>query len=305
MATKELGLNSSHTDTVGPWAKQKLDAHESYLKAYHRVMQNQPFKLIYIDAFAGAGLSRVRKDGADESYLGSFFDDDQVDAENEFIAGSPVRALRAGKGFDQHYFFDTDPRRAHHLQQLKRDYPDKTIEITVGDANPGIQKLARRFNKSPYARGVAFLDPYGPNLHWRTVEALAETRKVDVIINFPLAMAINRLIMRNAEIPENWVTMLDNCFGTHEWYDLAYDEVDDLFGVGEIQKHPETAERLLALYHRRLKNAFGHVVRPSLVKNTKGMPLYYLMWASSNPRGVAIAEHIMSLGERIRPPGQG
>ena len=81
---------------------------------------------------------------------------EQVDAENEFIAGSPVRALRAGKGFDQHYFFDTDPRRAHRLQQLKRDYPDKTIEITVGDANAGVQKLARRFHKSPYARGVAF-----------------------------------------------------------------------------------------------------------------------------------------------------
>ena len=76
MARQELGLNTSHTDTVGPWAKQKLDALESYLKAYHRVMQNQSFKLIYIDAFAGAGLSRVRKDGVAESQVSApFFDE--------------------------------------------------------------------------------------------------------------------------------------------------------------------------------------------------------------------------------------
>ena len=57
--------------------------------------------------------------------------------------------------------------------------------------------------------------------------------------------------------------------------------------LGRSRSTKKLAERLLALYHRRLKNAFGHVVRPSLVKNTKGMPLYYLMWASSNRRGVA------------------
>ena len=137
------------------------------------------------------------------------------------------------------------------------------------------------------------------------MQALADTRKVDVIINFPLAMAINRLITKTAaDIPDNWRTLLDDCFGTHEWYDLAYKKVDDLFGLEEVHKHQQTAERLLALYRGRLKDAFGYTVHPSLVKNTKGMPLYYLLWASSNPRGAPIAEHIMKLGSRIRPPNR-
>ena len=296
-------MKKSHSEnTVGPWAKQKLDALESYLAAYHLVMRNQTFKLIYIDAFAGAGWSRVRNGNQGDVGLDLPFDDDWVAAEEEFIAGSPVRALSTGSGFDQHYFFDADPRRAQLLDELKREHPGKIIHVEVGDANAGVQRLARRFNVSPDARGVAFLDPYGPNLHWETIQALADTGKVDVIINFPLAMAINRLITKNAEIPENWIRLLDDCFGTHEWYDLAYEETTDLFGGEEIRKSEATAERLLALYHGRLKDAFGNVVSPSLVTNTKGTPLYYLMWAASNPRGAPIADHIMKLGKRVKPP---
>jgi three-Cys-motif partner protein len=296
-------LKKSHTEnTVGRWAKQKLDALESYLAAYHRVMQNQKFKLIYIDAFAGAGWSRVRSGNQDDAGLDLPFDDEQAAAEEEFIAGSPVRALTTGRGFDQHYFFDADPSRAELLHELTSKFPNKEIHVEVGDANDGVQKLARRFQVSPNARGVAFLDPYGPNLHWETVRALADTGKVDVIINFPLAMAINRLITKNAEISEKCVRLLDECFGTHEWYDLAYEEPNDLFGAAPIRKSEATAERLLALYHDRLKDAFGHVVSPSLVKNTRGAPLYYLMWAASHSRGAPIAEHIMRLGSRIKPP---
>lgn len=288
---------------MGPWAKQKLDALESYLAAYHLVMQKQRFKLIYIDAFAGAGWSKVRGIAAGEDVSGLLVDEEQAAAEEEFIAGSPVRALATGQGFDQYYFFDMDPRRAQLLADLKHQYPGKTINVEIGDANEGVQKLARRFRASPRARGVAFLDPYGPNLHWKTVQALAETGQVDVILNFPLAMAINRLIKRDRNIPENWVRLLDECFGTHEWFDLAYDEgPPDLFGASSFRKSEATAERLLSLYHGRLTEAFGYAATPSLVSNTKGAPLYYLMWAASHPRGLPIAEHILKLGARIKPP---
>ena len=296
-------MKKSHAENVvGPWAKQKLDALEGYLAAYHEVMKNQPFKLIYIDAFAGAGLSKVRASEQDEAGLGLFLDSEQEAAQEEFIEGSPRRALRTGPGFDQYYFFDADERRAKMLQRLKEEHPNKEIHIEVEDANLGVQRLARRFLKSPYARGVAFLDPYGPHLHWTTVKALANTRKVDVIINFPLGMAINRLVTKDPNIPKSWADLLDKHFGTQEWYDLAYEHHDALFGDSLVQKSKDTAERFLSLYHRRLKEAFGHTVSPSLVRNTKGAPLYYLMWASSHGRGVRIADHIMKLGDRIKPP---
>ncbi len=293
-------MKKSHAENVvGPWARQKLDALESYLAAYHKVMKNQKFKLIYIDAFAGAGWSRIRGSGQEEAGPGLPLDSEQVAAQEEFIAGSPLRALRTGRGFDQYYFFDEDKRRAKLLGRLRHEHPEKEVHVKDKDANLGVQKLARRFRASPFARGVAFLDPYGPHLHWATVEALAKTRKVDVIINFPLAMAINRLVTRNVDIPDNWVRLLDKCFGTHDWHDLAYEVQRDLFGEVRSRKRDDTASRLLLLYHRRLERCFGNTVDPSLVRNTKGAPLYYLMWASSNSRGKAIARHIMRSGDRI------
>ena len=279
-------LKKGHTqNTVGLWAKKKLDALERYLAAYHRVMQRQRFKLIYIDAFAGAGWSKVRAAAQEDPEFDLLVDEEQVAAEEEFIAGSPVRALKTGRGFDQYYFFDADPRRAELLRQLKREHSGKEIHIEEGDANAGVQKLAGRLKVSPMARGIAFLDPYGPHLHWQTLQALAQTRKVDVIINFPLAMAINRLITRDGEIRESWIGLLDACFGTRDWHGLAYQQKSDLFGRSSILKSGVTAERLLTLYHGRLKDAFGHVVTPTLITNTNGNPLYYLLWASSSARG--------------------
>lgn len=299
-------MRKSHVqNTVGPWARKKLDALERYLVAYHRVMQKQRFKLIYIDAFAGAGWSRVRGSGQPDQGLDLLLDDEQLEAEEEFIAGSPVRALETGRGFDHYFFFDADKRRTAQLEQLKKEYQEKKIQIKTGDANVGVQKLAAHFHRRPYARGVAFLDPYGPHLHWKTVEALAATRKVDVIINFPLAMAINRLITRDGEIPVNWGALLDDCFGTHEWHALAYETKSDMFCSNTVRKSDAAAERLLAFYHERLRQAFGHSVTPRLVTNTRGSPLYYLLWASANKTGIPIAKHIMEMGNRVALPRSG
>ncbi len=47
-------------NTVGPWAKKKLDALEAYLKFYCKALSKQPFTRVYIDAFAGSCVAKVR-----------------------------------------------------------------------------------------------------------------------------------------------------------------------------------------------------------------------------------------------------
>lgn len=98
-----------------------------------------------------------------------------------------------------------------------------------GDANEVVQRIASKF-EGWNLRGVAFLDPYGAHLHWRTIEVLAATRKFDVIINFPLDMAINRLLRIDAYIPPADRIQLDLCFGTADWFDAAYEVTGGLFG---------------------------------------------------------------------------
>src|SRR5690606_41679286 len=39
----------------GPWTEEKLDRVTRYLQAYTTALKNQPFQLMYIDAFAGTG----------------------------------------------------------------------------------------------------------------------------------------------------------------------------------------------------------------------------------------------------------
>jgi three-Cys-motif partner protein len=283
---------------VGPWAEIKLKALEDYLTAYSIALKNTSFTRVYIDAFAGACVSKIRSSGANIE-AGLFFTDDQDAAAQElFIVGSPIRALSILNGFHKHYFFDLDESRAEILTSISKNFPDRNISVQVGDSNPAIQKLCCTLSH-PSIRGVAFLDPYGPHLQWETVRALAGTKNFEVIINFPSAMAINRLISKSGIVNDNWEQLLNNCFGTTDWRTVAYESRKDLFGDITINKNEGVAERLLQLYLMRLREIFKCVATPRLIRNTIGAPLYYIIWAGPHKLGAVIADHILSQGEKL------
>lgn len=293
-------MKKSHVEnTVGPWARQKLDGLEAYLEAYTTALKKNPFDLVFIDAFAGAGISKIRNDwaGAESDDL-SLLDDDFMKNEEQFIEGSPRRALGLNTPFNRYFFFDADAGRANSLKELEVDYPGRNIKVEVGDANKLIQNLIPQIN-SPMTKGIAFLDPYGPHLDWKTIQALGRTKKFEVMINFPLGMAINRLITKSGDIPDNWRSGLNMCFGGNEWEDLVYDEKVDLFGDTTRHKVDDAAKRLLTLYTNGLKNIFGHVSQPSVVCNSREMPIYYMIWAGPHPLGLKIADHVLKKGRRI------
>lgn len=180
-------MKKSHVEnTVGPWARQKLDDLEAYLHAYTMARKKQPFELIYVHAFAGAGRSKVRTawEGADEDDL-QLLDDEFVKSEQQFIEGSPRRALALDNPFSQYYFFDADAGRAALLEGLRTDYPGRKISVKIGDANALIQELAPRLNNRN-TKGVAFLDPYAPTStgeRWRHLEGPRSSRSSST---FPL-----------------------------------------------------------------------------------------------------------------------
>lgn len=280
---------------VGPWAMAKLDALEAYLKFYGTALSKQSFTRVYIDAFAGACIAKVRGSGAAEP--SPFFDEaDDTEAQEEFILGSPVRALNVPNGFHRYYFFDLDETRAETLRAVTEEQNGVTVQ--VGDCNPLIRNLAPSL-KARNIRGVAFLDPYGAHLEWSTLEALAATGTMEVVINFPLAMAINRLITRSGDVPERWADQLTACFGTDKWRTIAYSREADLFGNEVTTKYGDVASRLLELYLGRLKTLFPFVAKPHLIRNTRNAPLYYLIWAGPNKLGLKGAEYILRQGEKV------
>lgn len=283
-------------NTVGPWATQKLDALEAYLRAYNTALKNQPFTRVYIDAFAGAPVSKVRGTKVPQEPSPFFDEGEDFEAQEQFILGSPIRALNLEIGFHRHYFFDLDARRIKTLRELFETTDG--VETRVGDCNPQIRELSAGLHDRNI-RGVAFLDPYGAHLEWETLEALAATGTMEVIINFPVAMAINRLITKSGDVPESWSDQLTRCFGTGEWRDLSYNVERDLFGEEIVRKQGGVAERLLMLYMNRLRAIFPHVSTPRLIRNTRNAPLYYLIWAGPNKLGLRIANFILEHGERV------
>lgn len=286
-------------NTVGPWAAAKLDALEAYLKFYGTALSKQSFKRVYIDAFAGACITKLRGTGVTVEPSPFFDEPDDTEAQEEFILGSPVRALNVPNAFHHHYFFDLDETRAEILRDLTKERHDVTVQ--VGDCNPLIRNLAPSL-KERNTRGVAFLDPYGAHLEWATLEALAGTGTMEVVINFPLAMAINRLITRSGDVRERWSDQLTACFGTHEWRTIAYSREVDLFGNEVTKKKNDVAEKLLDLYVGRLKTLFPFVATPHLIRNTRNTPLYYLIWAGPHKLGLKGADYILRQGEKVRKP---
>lgn len=288
-------------DSVGPWAREKLEALGEYLNYYTTVLKHQSHWLagtIYVDAFAGPGRSRVRSEGGGSvppDLFGSSSSSDE--AQVEFLKGSPRVALDITNPFSSYVFIERDAERIAELKRLKGEYSaSRNITIQQGDANEAIRAWAASGIDWQRHRAVVFLDPFGMQVPWSTIEALARTKAIEVIINFPLAMAVQRLLTKSGDIPRSWQELLDTFFGSKEWRGLAYESTEDLFGE-QTSKVSDAGARLLAWYRSRLREKFGFVSAARLVRNTRGNPLYYLIWAGPNSKGLVGAEYILGRGE--------
>lgn len=297
--------DADHAPTVGPWAREKLDALGAYLNFYTTALKNQGAWLkgtIFVDAFAGAGFAKVRRRGgpATEETLLTDIKPPPIDAEaKEYISGSPRVALDILTPFSRYVFIERDPVRVAELERMRDEYGDRRlIDVRQGEASDELDDLLRGDLSRAGQRAVVFLDPFGMQISWSIIERLAATRQVEVMINFALGMAIQRALPRNAILSPGWRESHDRFFGSPGWYDQVYEERADLLGM-KTEKRRDAGARLLAWYRERLKAAFGNVSPARLIKNTRGGHLYYLIWAGPHPLGLKGAHHILSKGEKV------
>jgi three-Cys-motif partner protein len=294
---------------VGPWAKEKLDSLARYLDFYTKVLKNQPWRTLYLDAYAGGGRALIRAEEPTAPVGRNLFGDlPPIDFDaRKLIDGSPRVALNIANQFDRYIFVEPDPNHAAELEALRLEYADRTtIDVRNTTAAEGIawitgQQISRRSH-----RGVAFLDPFGAKLDWASIQALADTGLFEVVVNFALNMAIQRMLPNSGAVPEGWAATLDSYFGSRAWFDEVYHHPQGgLFTITGYEKRDDYGERLLELYRAQLKSAFGHVSTPCLIRNTRGAPLYYIIWAGPNKKGLEGANYILTMGERLsRLPGK-
>lgn len=275
----------------GDWTAKKLNIFTSYLDAYLIALQNQKFKKIYIDAFAGTGEIET-SDG--EAYL----------------AGSAKRALSAERRFDHYYFIESDESKASELEHMiDTEFPHLKRFTTVyrGDANEKLGKIINDIDWR-FSRGLLFLDPYATQVDWATLECVAVTKSIDVWYLFPFS-ALNRMLPKNGKYG-SWENTIDRLLGDNSWRTEFYkkDPQLSLFDLGVIDGGEEedrlvkdaSLEHIKEYIISRLETTFPCVSNnPRIFKNSKESTMFLFCFAISNESVAAqrlalrIAEHIL------------
>jgi three-Cys-motif partner protein len=297
MATRKRAKSAGKAHSFGgDWTSAKLDVLAKYLASYTIALKDKPsperaFRKAYIDAFAGTGYRSMRRDeGTTSNEL--CFPDLAEAAPQGLLDGSARLALKTQPRFDRYIFIERSPDRCVQLEQLKQEFPELAPDIRVeqGEANEEIRKLCEKDWRS--RRAVMFLDPYGMQVEWQTIAAIAATKAIDLWLLFPLGIGVNRLLTRSGDIPPTWRTRLDKLLGTQDWYDEFYrvEHTRTLFGDDEERVVKATTETIGRYFNNRLKSVFAGVAdEPGVLRNSANCPLYLLCFAAGNENGAPIA----------------
>ncbi|MCF8111812.1 MAG: three-Cys-motif partner protein TcmP [Desulfobacteraceae bacterium] len=281
-------MKTSHS-FGGPWTKDKLNRLDKYLSAYMKIFTTHPkarnLITYYIDAFAGTGY-RAAKAGNEDQGL---FDD--TDAEN-FQKGSAVIAIETEPPFNHYIFIETKRRFIEELEALRKSHPDKSIRIVSEDSNQFLKRWCKGMDWSKN-RAVAFLDPYGGQVEWETIESIAATKAIDLWLLFPLGQVVNRILTRKEPSPA-WSKRLDLIFGTSEWRSEFYKKPvqQGLFGEELAPEKSTSLKAIEEFFIKRLKTVFEEVATPMPLRNSRNVPIFLLCFAAGNPRGAKTAVKI-------------
>lgn len=281
----------------GGWTEIKLKALSEYLQFYTAALQSQPvpenpFQTWYIDAFAGSG----RRTSLVE--VGGIFTDEPSRVETLMLDGSARKALAVTPRFRHCIFIEQNLRRFRALEQVKAEFSSRSIKVVRGDANVELRAI---FEAKPWQkgcagaglqRGVVFLDPYGINVSWSTMQLLANTQRVDVwyLLN---VSAVNRQLARDlASVDEHKVKRLNEVFGTENWKEDLYQSLPrqvNLFGGYDSEKKHRIVETQdIEIYARdRLGKLFNYVSEP-IPLMIKKRPHFSLFCLSNNPSSRAV-----------------
>ena len=254
---------------------EKLDAHRRYADTFTQALLEKPskdnlFVLHYVDAFAGSGQVRL-PGGA------------------EVVSGSALQALEVThRPFDRLLLIDRDHENCNRLEQLIEARGDNhRTTVWRGDANVEIPRFCDwlRADDRRLHRAFVFMDPYAMQVDWKTIEAVAATKRADLLMLFPL-MSLRRNLKRDGwPIPEHQ-TALNRFYNGDSWrslYSTRGGSVSRLGGNREI----------VAAYVEDMKEVFAEVVDPQrTLGSASDGSLFTMVFGASNPDAAELPARI-------------
>jgi three-Cys-motif partner protein len=266
----------------GDWTEDKLAVMGRYFAAYAQALKNQPFAKWYVDAFAGTGERTDAK--TPPRPASSLFGEDDGDLA-KVKQGSVRIALAIEPPFARYVLIDRAKEHVAALEALRAQFPARVIDVLIGDANEVLQDLARSTNWRG-TRAAIFIDPYGMQVKWSTLEALRATEAVDIALLFPTG-PLNRMLAGHGKIPPEWVKRIDDHLGPCDWRNASYASTEalDLFSPSALKlEKTMNVEGLRAFVFERLKSLFPYVCETQLeLRNSRNSVLYHLFIICANP----------------------
>jgi hypothetical protein len=133
-------------------------------------------------------------------------------------------------------------------------------------------------------------------LNWKSLQTL-EKHSVDVWILVPTGMGVNRLLKKDGNISDAWISRLEIFLGMtkDEILPYFYQEkvIYTLFGEErKISKEENAIEKSALLYEERLRSLFKFVSKPYVLKNRMNSVMFHFLMVSNNRQAVKIADDI-------------
>jgi three-Cys-motif partner protein len=261
-------------------------------------LKKQQFDLVFVDAFAGTG----------EIPTSSSSNKNLFDMAS-FIDGSAKRALSLETPFDRYLFIEKSLQKCSELNELKMAFAHlaRRIDIRNTDSNAGIAKFCETTDWRR-TRAVVFLDPFGNQVKFSTLELMAGTNAIDLWYLFPAGLGVHRQIRRDGKIDESHRASLDALFGETDWESRLVSKFaeQDLLGLTIQSEKIATPNTITKYMIERMKSIFkGGVLDEWLPLGARKVHMYSLLFAWANPREKAklagkLAAAVMQGGGRGR-----
>lgn len=180
---------------------------DNYIDSYVKILNRNTFKSwYYVDPFSGSGLIKIDN--------------------NCIFPGSPLIPLFKTEKYPFHKYILSD-KNPRYIQSLKKVVAEKinkpneskqnlNIDIQTVDCNSLIQKIFTGTKPIHWKNRsyLVFLDPFGWNIKWNSMERILNSGPVDIIFTF-----MTWGIRWNMTIEKSRKT-LNDFFGDKEWQSI-------------------------------------------------------------------------------------
>lgn len=248
----ELGSDGLPVLVQGSWSKDKLYFVSYFSSIFNGGMKDLWQTRAYVDLFSGPGRCKDRETGTEYD-------------------GSPLIALQCPTPFTHLFFNDINDKFVEALKERQdRLRPQASIEYFNSDCNLAAKNIAEEIPR--FALTLGFIDPWNYELTFDGLAQLGQRRATDLIVTFH-----GPSIKRNAHLR---LARVDAFLDDQDWRNRYWD------AQGNVSQPPTTV--LIDTFRRRLRGRLGytHFGEPVTIRNSKGTPIFYLLFASKHPRGL-------------------